>query len=134
MLVPRGNRSEVASVQRDKDGRPDALGERDYRGIGAAEREVRVPLDELGNPLEVLRSWPFDVKRSEASEEPGLGISPQAHRDEVSRLGDDQRWDDQSEVSAGQNSDASAVVVVVAIRGRIQRTGVNYGPHDRPTR
>ena len=52
MARPHGGK--VADVKRDDGWRADALGERDHRGVGSAEREVRVLGDELRHAREVF--------------------------------------------------------------------------------
>ena len=51
----------------------DALGECDDRGVGTAEREVRVELDELGDAVEVFAGGAFDVESPYAGQEGGFG-------------------------------------------------------------
>lgn len=96
VTVPWLHGTEVATIERHDGRRADSLGERDHRRIGTPQREVRVLVDEIGDPLEVLWSRPVDVECGEAPEESNLGARPESSTYEIGRLGDDQRRHDEA--------------------------------------
>lgn len=98
--MTRCDRTEVAPVEGHDDRSAQSLGECDDRRIGATEGKVGVLLDELGHSHEVVSARPFDVELGDAPQELALRAGAQAPADEVGRLSDYERGDDQTQVGA----------------------------------
>ena len=98
--MPWANRGEAAPVEGDDNVCLQALGQRDDRGIGAAQREVCVLLHQVGDSEPVVRLWPFDLEVVHAPQESRLGSWTAAQIHKVRCLSNDHRRNDKSEVGA----------------------------------
>ncbi len=97
-----------------------ALRECDDRGVGAAEREVGVLLDESGDAMEVFAGGTFDVESPHAGQKRGFGCRAEAAADEVGGLGHDEGGHDEAQVATREDVAAGFVMIVVGIGGCVR--------------
>lgn len=77
---------EVAVVEGEDERRVEALGEGDHRGVDAAEREVGVALDQLGDAGVVLGNERLDVLAAKRPPEGSISRGPEAFGNQLSSL------------------------------------------------
>jgi hypothetical protein len=100
------------------------FGEGDHRGIGAAERKVSIPIDEVGDPRPVLWTRSLDVKTFETSKETGFQM---IGSQKVHHLGHTEGRDHQMEPGSFQSREGSMVGWIRTVGGGDQRAAI----HDR---
>src|SRR6266542_449202 len=124
----------MASIQGHDDLRSESFGERDDRGVRAAERKVLVGFDELRDPRPVLRRRRLHLEVLEAAEKAGLCLGSESTSDYVGHLGHDEGRNDELKVGALQRRERALVVLVVDVCDRVERAGVNDGEHESTRR
>jgi len=127
--MPWPDRVEVTTVEGSDLAHPEPLGDGDDSRVGGPEREVGVGLDQLGHPLVVgqLKIDDGQCLLHDRPQERGLDLRAARATEQVANLGDHQcRNEDRAprEVQTGEQVGTHSVVLVVAIGGRNQRTGV----------
>jgi hypothetical protein len=108
--VPTVERRDLGDLQPFRDGND--------RGVGDAEREALVPAHQVGHPAQVPRR---DVALAEVAggdrlDEVDLGVRPDVLANQVARLGDYVRRDQQFVGTRGQQCRAAEVVGIVAVQ------------------
>lgn len=119
------NGSEVSVVEGQDMLSTEALSQGDYRGVRAAEREVRVLASKLGDPLPFgpLRSQDFHI--GHFPEEIGFDDRSHAFTDEIGDFAHDHHRYKQSQICRAECGNGPGVVSISAVYGRIERPGVN---------
>lgn len=123
----RAHDAEVATVERG-----DALGSEPLRhgdgaGVGAAETQIAVPVDELadaapvGNRERLDNDHAVDDRRVQGD----LAVGPDLTIDEVGRVGDDETSGDERAVVVLEQGPAGCVIGVVAVGSGHQHAGVD---------
>jgi hypothetical protein len=85
------DRCKMPAVERADRRAGESLCGRNDRGVGCAEREAGVGLDELGDPRPVVRRRCLDVEVLQRREKAGLGARPKSCPGEVDDLGNSKR-------------------------------------------
>lgn len=129
VAMPWSDDREMPPVERDDRSRVEALGERDDRRIGSAEPEIGVLLDEIADPLPIVRFGRIDLHRRKTAEKRRLGVAPNPAHDPIRRLRDDEGGYHQPELGVRQCVDRALMSGVGRVRGSDQRTGVNDCDH-----
>lgn len=115
--MARADGAEVAAIERDHQVGPEAFRERDDGSISAAQREVGVLLDEIGDAGPVLRTGGLDVEIPKAPQERGLNKRSKSTSEQVRHLGDNEGRHDQVQISALEDGYRSSVVGFCWVRG-----------------
>lgn len=123
----------MAAVKRDDRHQLQPLGGCDHRRVDGSEGKVAIAPDELGDPQPVSGVNPLDEKltRCERAEEAGLCLCAQACLEQVRNLRDDENRDEEGTMRRLERFHALPMVVVVRVRGGVERPGVDedrYGP------
>lgn len=115
---------EVAAVERRDLLDTTAFRCSDHRGVHAAERQVVIAADELGDPDQVGRidGLKREAAGGQVSEEPNLRLPPQSGSEQIDDLGDDECRDEQWALVGLQQFPARRVVGIVAVDVRVERT------------
>ena len=71
--MARSHDGEVSAVERYHHAGIESLGQCDDGRVGAAERQVGILVDELGDPLPFVGCWELDLDLAESSQEACLG-------------------------------------------------------------
>jgi len=119
-------------VQGDEDIRLKTLRHGDYRGVRAAQREVRVPFYEIGNARPVLGDWRLDVEALKAAKEAGLYRRPLAAVDKVSRFSHTKGRDYKVKPGILECRETGAVGRISSIGDRDQRAAIHDRDRDHP--
>lgn len=129
----RPDDAEVPTIKRGHRGHSSSFGSDDDRGVDRPERQISVASHELGNADPILRRDRFgdQVARSQITEEAHLGDRAEPGADEVRRLGDDERRDQQRTGVGGQQFETRTVVAIVGVDVGVQRANVDDQGDER---
>jgi hypothetical protein len=118
---------EVAPVDSRDLGDAQALGRGDDRRIDGAQRQVAVARDQLGDPQPVRDRYWLNSERAtgEIAEEADLRLGPEASREQMDDLGDDERRDDERARVSLQQLECGIVVSVIGVDVGVERSGVD---------
>ena len=114
----------MAPVEGDDQVRVEPVGKNDDRGVDGPEREVAVPLDEVGDQRPVLWVRILDAEPGQAPYERSLAAWPEAQSCEMGNLGDDQGRDDEVQIPPAKHLGASDVIGIPPVERRQQWAGV----------
>ena len=109
------DRSEVTPVKGHEKIGAQPLGQGDHGRVRAAEREIAVAMDQVGDPDPVLACRCLYLEDSQPAQEGGRrpGSEPSTHQ--VRDLGHDESWHDEVELDSGKDLDAACVVVIIGV-------------------
>lgn len=118
---------EMAPIDRRDLGDAEAFGRGDDRRVDGAQRQVAVARDQLGDPQPVGDGDRLDGERAtcEVAEKAHLGLCPEAGREQVDDLGDDQDRDDERAWVGLEQLECGSVVSIVGIDIGVERSGVD---------
>ena len=107
----------------------ETFGHGDDRRVGSTEREVGVGLYELGHPRVVVVDEVDDAEGvlDNRAQERSFDTCATSTAEQITHFSDDRRRDEDlppCEVQTGEEVGTGSVVVVVAVGGRDQRTGI----------
>lgn len=115
----------MAAVERHDQIGLKPVGEHDDGGIDRADREVGVSLDQVGDHGPVIGVRGFDVEFVQPADERGFPARTQARRGEPGDLGDDQRRDDELQVSPTEYPGTGDVIGIPPVERGEERARVN---------
>jgi hypothetical protein len=135
--VARAHDVEVPVVERCDLGKAEPLGDCDDCGVGRAEREVGIRLDQFGHTFVVGNFQIDDSDRplSDRAKECALDLRSAGAAEEIADLGDNRGGDENRaarEVQAREQVRAGAVVGVASIRRGHERTGIAHDHSGAP--
>lgn len=114
----------MTPVQGDDHVRLESISEDDDRGVYRPEREVAIPLDEVGYQRPIVGMRIFHAEPAQASYECSLAAWSKAQSCEMGNLGDYQGRDDEVQVPPAKHVGASDVIGIPPVERRQQRPGV----------
>ena len=115
----------MASVEGDDQVRVEPVCEDHDRCVDGPEREVAVAIDEVGDDRPVIGVRGFDVEAAQAPDERRLAARAQASCGKPGDLGDDERGDDQVQVTPTQDLGTGRVIRIPPIDRGEKRARVN---------
>jgi hypothetical protein len=127
--------AEVPTLDRRHVREVESLRGRNNRGIDRPQRKVAICGHELGYAQPVAGEHRLDGERAgrQVAEETHFGLDPQARREQVHHLCDDERWDDERPWVGLEQLERRRVVCIVGVDVRVERPGVDDDPGYRST-
>lgn len=127
--MPRADDAEVAVVEGRDFGDPQPFGDRDHGGVGGAEREVGVGVDQVGHALVVSEFEVDDDDRllGDRAKERALDPRTAGAGEQVADFGHDRCRDEDwapRKMQPGEQIGAGPVVRVAAVGGCDERPGI----------